>query len=76
MHIKDVSRELAATDRGESTGIATSISAIGQGVNAENIRACLKLLQTANWTGILSVECLGTDEILNSSVAWLRQQLA
>jgi sugar phosphate isomerase/epimerase len=76
MHIKDVSRELAATDRGESTGIATSISAIGQGVNAENIRACLKLLQAANWIGILSVECLGTDEILNSSVAWLRQQLA
>ncbi|MCL5098657.1 MAG: sugar phosphate isomerase/epimerase [Candidatus Omnitrophica bacterium] len=76
MHVKDVSPDLAAALRGESTGIAMSASAIGQGVNADNIKACIQLLKEARWNGLLSVECLGSDEILSASLAWLRQQLA
>ena len=76
MHIKDVSESLAAALRGEETGIAMSESAIGQGVNADNIKACIGLLKKARWDGYLSVECLGTEANLAASMAWLREQLA
>jgi inosose dehydratase len=75
MHIKDVAPDVAE-ERGESTGIGTSYCPIGQGVNADNIQACIQLLKEANWNGVLSVECLGTDEILSASVEWLREQIA
>jgi len=75
MHVKDVSESLAAALRGEETGIAMSESPIGQGVNAENISTCIRLLKEANWSGVLSVECLGTDENLAASIAWLREQI-
>jgi sugar phosphate isomerase/epimerase len=75
MHIKDVSESLAAALRGEDTGIAMSESPIGQGVNAGNISECIKLLKEADWSGVLSVECLGTDENLEASISWLREQL-
>lgn len=75
MHIKDVSASLAAALRGEDTGIAMSESPIGQGVNAPNIAECIRLLKEADWDGILSVECLGTDENLQGSIAWLRDQI-
>ncbi len=76
MHIKDVSESLAAALRGEETGIAMSESPIGQGVNAENISACIRLLKEADWDGVISVECLGTDENLTASIDWLREQIA
>jgi sugar phosphate isomerase/epimerase len=76
MHIKDVSESLAAALRGEETGIAMSESPIGQGVNAENISACIRLLKAADWDGVISVECLGTDENLTASIGWLREQIA
>ena len=76
MHIKDVSESLAAALRGEETGIAMSESPIGRGVNAENISACIRLLKEADWDGVISVECLGTDENLAASIDWLRQQIA
>jgi inosose dehydratase len=76
VHIKDVSESLAAALRGEETGIAMSESPIGQGVNAENIRTCIRLLKEADWDGVLSVECLGTDENLAASIDWLREQIA
>ena len=76
MHIKDVSESLAASLRGEETGIAMSESPIGQGVNAENIRTCIRLLKEADWDGVISVECLGTDENLAASIDWLREQIA
>ena len=41
VHIKDVSESLCSAMRGELTGIAVSHCAIGEGVNAENIRRCL-----------------------------------
>jgi sugar phosphate isomerase/epimerase len=76
MHIKDVSPGLAAALRGEETGIAMSESAIGQGVNADNIKACLALLKKATWDGYLSIECLGTEANLAASLEWLRAELA
>lgn len=76
MHIKDVSESLAATLRGEETGIAMSEQPIGQGVNADNIAECIRLLKEADWDGVLSVECLGTDENLEASITWLREQIA
>lgn len=76
MHIKDVSESLAATLRGEETGIAMSEQPIGQGVNADNIAECIRLLKEADWDGVLSVECLGTDENLETSITWLREQIA
>jgi sugar phosphate isomerase/epimerase len=76
MHIKDVSESLAAMLRGEETGIAMSESPIGQGVNAQNISACIRLLKEADWDGVISVECLGTDENLTASINWLREQIA
>jgi len=75
MHIKDVSASLAAALRGEETGIAMSESPIGQGVNAGNIAKCIELLKQADWDGVLSVECLGTDDNLRESIAWLRARI-
>jgi len=75
MHIKDVSESLAAALRGEDTGIAMSESPIGSGVNAENIKACIQLLKEADWDGIVSIECLGTDDNLTASIGWLREQI-
>jgi sugar phosphate isomerase/epimerase len=75
VHIKDVSESLAAALRGEDTGIAMSESPIGQGVNADNIAQCIRLLKEAEWDGVLSVECLGTDANLEASIAWLREQI-
>jgi sugar phosphate isomerase/epimerase len=59
VHIKDVSASLAATCRGELTGIAVSHCAIGDGVNAENIRKCLDILIESGYGGVFSMECEG-----------------
>ena len=53
-----------------------SESPIGSGVNAANIAECIRLLKQANWDGVLSVECSGTDENLDASLKWLRKQIA
>ena len=44
VHIKDVSETLAASLRGELTGIAVSQCAIGDGVNKDNIKKCFDIL--------------------------------
>jgi len=72
VHIKDVSPSLAATLRGESTGIGVSEVAIGEGVNAENIKKCINYLKETKWDGDISIECSGTDDKIASSVNWLR----
>lgn len=71
-HIKDVSAGLAAAVRGEETGIACSEVAIGGGVNAENIKKCLTYLQETQWSGVVSIECYGSDENIRKSVEFLR----
>jgi len=76
VHVKDVSASLAAAVRGGQTGIAVSHSALGDGVNAENIRRCLQILHTAGFSGALSMECEGQGgPMIERSLAWLRNTL-
>ena len=77
VHVKDVSKELAEAIRGGSTGIAMSQVALGDGVNADNIRACLKLLRDHGYDGSLSIECEGqSGPLIEKSLAWTCQTLA
>jgi len=76
VHVKDVSESLAAVARGGQTGIALSHCAIGDGVNAENIRQVLALLHMGGYTGHLSLECEGQGgPMLTRSLEWLRATL-
>ena len=74
VHIKDVSRELAEKSRGNDTGIAMSHSAIGDGVNADNIRETLAILHKAGFDGPISLECEGQGgPLIERSLAWIRK---
>lgn len=76
VHVKDVSETLAAAVRGEQTGIAVSHCAIGDGVNAENIKKVLTILRDNGYDGVLSMECEGAGgPMIEKSLAWLRQTL-
>ena len=75
-HIKDVSEELARAVRGGETGIASSVVAIGEGVNADNIAGCIELLKEINWDGVLSIECEAAPGKVEQSLEWLRVQLS
>jgi sugar phosphate isomerase/epimerase len=73
VHIKDVSPSLAAATRGQQTGIAVSHCALGDGVNAENIRRCLHLLLEKGYQGVISMECEGqAGPMIERSLQWLR----
>ena len=77
VHVKDVSQSLAAATRGKQTGIAVSHCALGEGVNAENIKKCLQLLHERGYAGVLSMECEGQGgPMIERSLAWLRGTLA
>jgi sugar phosphate isomerase/epimerase len=77
IHIKDVSESLAAATRGQQTGIAVSQCALGEGVNAQNIRKCLALLHNRGYDGVVSMECEGQGgPMIERSLAWLRKSLA
>ena len=77
VHVKDVSESLAKSVRGEETGIAVSQCAIGQGVNAENIRRCLEVLRDYGYSGVLSMECEGqAGPMIEESLAWMRSTLS
>lgn len=76
VHIKDVSESLAAATRGEQTGIAVSHCALGDGVNAGNIRACLEILRDNGYKGVLSMECEGQGgPMIERSLQWMRKTL-
>ena len=76
VHVKDVSESLAAAVRGGQTGIAVSHCAIGDGVNADNIRRCLELLRDHGYDGVLSMECEGQGgPMIERSLAWTRRTL-
>ena len=75
-HIKDVSKELAEAIRGGQTGIASSVVAIGEGVNAENISGCIELLKEINWDGVMSIECEAAPGKVEQSLEWLRGQIS
>ena len=74
-HIKDVSPKLAAAARGEETGIGTSEVPVGGGVNAQNITDCIAFLKKTGWSGVLSIECYGSDEFIGKSVRFLRERI-
>ena len=77
VHLKDVSETLAQAVRGGQTGIAVSHCALGAGVNADNIRECLKILRDQDYQGVLSIECEGqAGPMIGQSLAWLRQTLS
>ncbi len=73
VHIKDVTEELSQAVRGGVTGIAMSESAIGDGVNAENIEKCVKILLENEYEGVFSLECEGA--VLEKSLNWFRDLL-
>jgi sugar phosphate isomerase/epimerase len=76
VHVKDVSDSLAAASRGELTGIAVSHCAIGDGVNAGNIRKCVESLAAAGYDGVLSLECEGQGgPMIERSLGWVRRTL-
>jgi sugar phosphate isomerase/epimerase len=76
VHVKDVSESLARAVRGGQTGIAVSHCALGDGVNAANIRECLSVLRDAGYDGVLSIECEGqSGPMIEQSLAWLRRTL-
>jgi len=76
IHIKDVSAELAAAMRGELTGIAMSACAIGEGVNADNIRRSVEVLVKAGFEGTMILECDAQGgPTLERSLAWFRKVL-
>ncbi len=76
VHVKDVSQSLAEVLRGGATGIAVSQCALGEGVNAENIRECLGVLRDAGYAGVLSIECEGqAGPMIEQSLEWLRTTL-
>ena len=76
VHIKDVSESLAKSTRGGMTGIAVSQCALGDGVNADNIKEVLKVLRDNGYQGNLSMECEGQGgPMIEKSLAWLRKSL-
>jgi len=76
VHVKDVSASLAEAARGKATGIGISHAAIGDGVNAANIRAILEMLRDDGYSGTLSLECEGQGgPLIERSLAWLRRTL-
>lgn len=77
VHVKDVSESMAGAMRGKDTGIAISHCAIGEGVNAQNIKTCLTLLRDHGFDGTLSLECEGQGgPLIEKSLAWVRATLA
>jgi len=77
VHIKDVSESLAASARGELTGIAVSHCALGDGMNAANIVRCVEKLVAAGYRGVLSIECEGQGgPMIEKSLKWLRSVVA
>ena len=76
VHVKDVSESLAKAVRGNETGIAVSHCSIGDGVNAENIKQVLTVLQQRGYDGVLSMECEGGGgPMIEKSLKWLRRAL-
>ena len=77
VHVKDVSESLAAAVRGDQTGIAVSQCALGDGVNADNIRKCLEILRDQGYAGVVSMECEGqAGPMIEKSLKWVRETFA
>jgi sugar phosphate isomerase/epimerase len=69
-----VSDSLAASLGGELTGMAVSQCAIGDGVNADNIRKCIDILVDIKYEGVVSLECEGQGgPLIEKSLAFVRE---
>lgn len=76
VHIKDVSPSLAAASRGKQAGIPISHCALGDGVNAGNIKKCLTIMRDRGYDGVLSMECEGQGgPMIERSLNWMRAML-
>ena len=74
VHVKDVSETLAASLRGELTGIAVSNTAIGDGVNIDNIKKCFDILVDIKYDGVVSMECEGEGgPMIEKSLKFVRE---
>lgn len=74
VHIKDVSETLAASLLGELTGIAVSNTAIGDGVNVDNIKKCFDVFVDMKYDGVVSIECEGEGgPMIEKSLAFVRE---
>ena len=74
VHIKDVSESMAASLHGELTGIAVSNTAIGDGVNVDNIKKCFDILVDIKYDGVISIECEGQGgPMIEKSLAFVRE---
>ncbi|MDN5360603.1 MAG: inosose dehydratase [Thermotogaceae bacterium] len=63
--------------RGKDTGIGISHSAIGEGVNADNIKEILRILYKNGYDGVISMECEGQGgPLIEKSLEWLRSTLS
>lgn len=74
VHLKDINSSLASARR-EVTGIVGSQCAIGEGVNAGNVRQCIELLAGRGYDGRLVIECEG-EAMIQRSLEWVRGLLA
>ena len=73
-HVKDVSESLAASLRGGLTGIAVSNTAIGDGVNVDNIKKCFDILVEIKYDGVVSIESEGQGgPMIEKSLAFVRE---
>jgi sugar phosphate isomerase/epimerase len=73
-HVKDVSESLAASLRGGLTGIAVSHTAIGDGVNVDNIKKCFDILVDIKYDGVVSIESEGQGgPMIEKSLAFVRE---
>ena len=73
VHVKDVNETLATESRGDLTGIGNSNCAIGNGINAGNVRRCVEMLAERGYRGVLTIECEAQGGLIESSVRWMRQ---
>ncbi|MEE8355830.1 MAG: hypothetical protein V3R33_00845, partial [Anaerolineales bacterium] len=63
----------AASLRGELTGIAVSNTAIGDGVNVDNIKACFDIFVDMKYDGVVSLECEGQGgPMIEKSLTFVR----
>jgi len=76
VHLKDVAPQRAESSRGKEFGIGMSHCSVGEGVLADQISACLKLLGGHGFNGDVSIECEAAGGIfVEQSIAWLKEKL-
>jgi sugar phosphate isomerase/epimerase len=73
VHVKDVASDLASESRGDMTGIAASHCAIGDGINAANVRQCVAMLSGYGYQGVLTIECEAQSGMIERSLEWMRR---